>query len=186
MPAERLLGIVVTGSECTGKTTLAAGLARQFDTTWSPEHVRRFVEREGRAPRAEDVAAIARGQIAGEDRAAERATRLVVRDTDLVSTVVYATHYFGSCPGFVAFAARERLADLYLLCYPDVPWTADGLQRDRPEDREEIHGQFRDALARLGGRVVAIRGSWAERDTRARAAVDELLAEARGAGREGP
>lgn len=176
MPAAPLLRVVVTGSECTGKTTLAAGLARRFATAWSPEFVRGFVERLGRAPRAGDVEAIARGQLAEEDAAAGRAARLVVRDTDLVSTLVYARHYFGACPAWIESTARARLSDLYLLCRPDVPWTADGLLRDRPESRQQIHASFRDALDALGARVVEIQGTWAERDARAEVAVEELLA----------
>jgi NadR type nicotinamide-nucleotide adenylyltransferase len=178
MSAAPLLRVVVTGSECTGKTTLAARLAERQGAAWSPEYVRSFVEELGRPPRAADVEAIARGQIAGEDAAAKKADRLVIRDTDLVSTVVYARHYFGSCPGWVESAARARLGDLYLLCHPDVPWTADGLQRDRSEGREQIHGLFRDTLAAFGARVVAIRGPWADREARARAAVGDLLAAA--------
>jgi NadR type nicotinamide-nucleotide adenylyltransferase len=182
MSAAPLLRVVVTGSECTGKTTLAARLAERHETAWSPEYVRSFVEEIGRPPRATDVEAIARGQVAGEDAAAERADRLVIRDTDLVSTLVYARHYFPDCPAWVENTARARLGDLYLLCHPDVPWTTDGLQRDRPEGRQEIHGLFRDTLAVLGARVVAIRGSWTEREERARAAVEGLLAEARDRG----
>jgi NadR type nicotinamide-nucleotide adenylyltransferase len=171
------LVVVVTGSECTGKTTLAASLAGRYATAWSPEYVRAFVAEAGRAPRASDVEAIARGQIAGEDAAEKEASRLVVRDTDLVSTLVYARHYFGSCPAWIEQAARVRRGDLYLLCHPDVPWTADGLQRDRPESREQIHGVFGDTLASLGARVVAVRGSWDARHARAYAAVEELLSE---------
>ena len=73
-------------------------------------------------------------------------TRVVVKDTDLVSTVVYASHYYGSCPAWIERAARERLGDLYLLLHPDVPWVADGLQRDRPADRARLHQLFRERL----------------------------------------
>jgi NadR type nicotinamide-nucleotide adenylyltransferase len=176
------LVVVVTGSECTGKTTLARGLARSFGTAWSAEHARAFVEHERRAPQNGDVEAIARGQIAGEDAAAEAARRLVVRDTDLVSTAIYARHYFGACPAWIERAAAERKGDLYLLCHPDVPWVADGLQRDRSASRDEVHALFEDALRDLGTRVVAIRGPWPEREAAARAAVEALLEGARSSG----
>ena len=69
-----------------------------------------------------DVEPIARGQIAAEDRGAAEARGLLVLDTDLVSTTVYARHYYGSCPAWIEQAARDRRADLYLLCDIDVPW----------------------------------------------------------------
>lgn len=148
----RPLVVVVTGSECTGKTTMAAALAERFDAAWSREFAREYVDRNKTALGPSDVEPIARGQLAGE-RAAERAAALrqsqvVVRDTDLVSTSVYSRHYYGVCAGWIAAAARERLGDVYLLLLPDVPWVADGLQRDRPAegDRARMHALFREAL----------------------------------------
>jgi NadR type nicotinamide-nucleotide adenylyltransferase len=175
-PSVRLLRVVVTGSECTGKTTLAAFLAERYRTAWSAEFVRAYLDRKGAPLDASDVDAIARGQIAAEDEAALRARRLVVMDTDLVSTLVYSRHYYGSCPGWVERAAGERLGDLYLLLRPDVPWVADGLQRDRVEKREQMHALFREALLSLGTRHVEIAGTWRERRERAAREVDALLA----------
>jgi NadR type nicotinamide-nucleotide adenylyltransferase len=168
--------VVVTGSECTGKTTLAARLARRFEVPWSREYARILQEAKPSRLDALDVEPIARGQIALEDRArAEAGAALVVHDTDLVSTQIYARHYYGACPGWVEQAVRERRADLYLLCFPDVPWVADGLLRDSPHLREHIHGRFVLTLRELGARVVDITGPWAEREAVAIRAVERLL-----------
>ena len=45
-----MIRVVVTGSECTGKTTLATELAQHYDTVWVPEFLRQFVEEKGAAP----------------------------------------------------------------------------------------------------------------------------------------
>jgi NadR type nicotinamide-nucleotide adenylyltransferase len=178
----RPLAIVVTGSECTGKTTLAAELADRFEAPWSKEFVREYVDRKQAELDASDVEPIAEGQLAGEqaaDREAfSRRRALVVRDTDLYSTVVYSRYYYGSCPVWIAGAARARTGDLYLLLCPDVPWVADGLQRDRPDEeaRSHIHHQFHDTLVAAGARVVEIRGSWPERHAQAVAAIAALTA----------
>ena len=173
--ALRLLRVVVTGSECTGKTTLAAFLAERCQTAWSPEFARTYLEAKGAPLDATDVEAIARGQIAGEDLARGRARGIVVKDTDLVSTVVYSRHYYGGCPEWVARAASERLGDLYLLLHPDVPWRPDGLQRDRPEQREHMHALFREALRSLRARYADVVGTWKERRDRAVREVDDAL-----------
>ncbi len=176
----RPLTVVITGSECTGKTTLASALADRFGAPWSKEFAREYVDGKRAPLDASDVDPIARGQLAGEQGADGEATgrgcRMVVRDTDLYSTVVYSRHYYDACPGWIVEAAHARTGDLYLLLCPDVPWVADGLQRDRPDEeaRAQIHGLFRETLAAEGACVVEISGSWPERHEQAVTAIAAL------------
>jgi NadR type nicotinamide-nucleotide adenylyltransferase len=167
--------VVVIGSECTGKTTLAHELAHAYGTITSPEYARLYLDAKGPPLLADDVEPIARGQLAVEDEASAMASRLLFKDTDLVSTSVYARHYYGTCPRWIEDAARLRLGTLYLLMHPDVPWVADGAQRDRPAARQEVHALFAQVLVGYGADVTDIRGSWVERRAQARAAVDALL-----------
>ena len=169
--------IVVTGGECTGKTTLAKELAARWGTAWAAEAAREVALQRRVALGPEDVPVIARTHVrlANEAcRAAEESGRaLVFLDQDLLSTVVYARHYYGSCPPWIERLAAERVGDLYLLCHPDLPWSADGV-RDRPEARAEIHALFQAALAAAGARVVNVTGRGSEREALAAAAVAEL------------
>jgi NadR type nicotinamide-nucleotide adenylyltransferase len=166
-----VIRVVVTGSESTGKTELARALAAHYETVWSGEYVREYMDAKGAALDAADVEAIARGQIAAEEEAVARAARLVIHDTDLLSTVLYARHYYGGCPDWIERAAGERRADLYLLLDIDVAWAPDA-QRDRGDRREEMHALFAEGIP---GAVV-IRGTWEERRLRAIEAIDAFLA----------
>ncbi len=158
--------VCVTGPESTGKTTLARRIAEHAGTVWVPESSRAYAERIGRPLRASDVEPIAREHIARADAsstlASAHAARLLVLDTDLLSTVVYARHYYGECPRWIERAERERRADLYLLCDVDVAWVDDGV-RDRPTNRPAMFGLFARALARRSVPVVVIRGEWTAR-----------------------
>lgn len=154
--------VVVTGSECTGKSTVARELAAHFHAPCSDEFVREYLDQKGSPLEASDVEPIALGQIAGEDAAVACSGGIVVKDTDLLSTVVYARHYYGKCPAWVDDAALERAGDLYLLLRPDLPWLADG-QRDRPHAREEMHALFREALVNAGARFVEMGGMGSSR-----------------------
>jgi len=169
-----MIRVVVTGSECTGKTTLAQSLAAHLSTIWVPEFVRQFVEDKGAAPEYRDVEAIALGQIAMEDSIAAKAPTLLIQDCDLLSTIVYSHHYYGDCPQWIEQALLDRPADLYLLAGIDVPWVPDGDQRDRGDRREEMQGLFRHALESRDFRFVEIRGSWESRLDQAIAAIDRI------------
>lgn len=151
--------IVVTGSESTGKTTLARALAAALHTTWVPEFSREYAAARSGALTADDVAPIARGQVAREDAAlaAAGSHRPLVLDTDLLSTTVYAEHYYGHCPPWISAAARARRADLYLLCAVDLPWEADGV-RDQPAARHEVQARFAARLREVGALVLPVTG----------------------------
>ena len=170
--------IVLTGGECTGKTTLARALAKRYDTGWVPEAARAAALAKAGPLGPEDVGPIARAHVATADAALGEATRrerpAVFFDQDLLSTVVYARHYYGDCPPWIERLAAERLGDLYLLCPPDLPWTPDPA-RDRGDRREEIHALFAAALAKAGARVAHVAGTGQERVARAEAAVAAAL-----------
>lgn len=157
--------LVVTGPECTGKTTLAADLARTFDAPWLPEMARTYAAERasnGQLLTAADVDLIAQRAIVSEDAALTEQPPLLVLDTDLLSTVTYARHYYGASSAWLEGEARSRLAALYLLCAPDLAWTPDGI-RDRPEHREELFAEFERTLTEFGADVIVIRGTGGRR-----------------------
>jgi NadR type nicotinamide-nucleotide adenylyltransferase len=139
----RPLRICLTGPECTGKSELAQRLARELGVEWVPEFAREHAETCGHILTDEDVEPIARGEIANLDRANDD---LVILDTDLLSTVVYARHYYGACPAWIEEEARRRRADLYLLMDTDLPWTNDLARDPSDESREDLFDAFRATL----------------------------------------
>lgn len=170
-----MIRVVVTGSECTGKTTLAKALANHYQTVWVPEYVRIWVEEQGRAPQYQDVEAIAHGQIALEDSMAAETSRVLIQDCDLLSTLVYSRHYYGDCPLWIGQALLNRRPDLYLLADIDVPWVPDGDQRDRGDRREEMQGLFRQALKNRELEFLELQGSPEQRLSLAALDIDRLL-----------
>ncbi len=156
--------VVITGSECTGKTTLAREIAARLGAPCVAESSRAYAVARGGVLSAADVEPIARATIAAQHAAQHAAQdaggKSIVFDTDLVSTLVYARAYYGECPAWIEEECRAQLADLYLLCAPDIPWVADGI-RDRPSsaDRAAMHQSFADTLQAMGAHVVTVTGA---------------------------
>jgi nicotinamide riboside kinase len=159
------LVIAVVGAESTGKTTLAHALAARIGQETGlaccavPEFLREWCERVGRTPRVEEQSPIAAEQRRRIDAAA--ATHdVVVADTTPLMTAVYSRLVFGDrtleAPAGRWHAARVALT---LVTALDLPWVADGHQRDGEHVRapvdtllQELLAAHRIAWSRIGGR----------------------------------
>jgi NadR type nicotinamide-nucleotide adenylyltransferase len=167
--------VCLFGPESTGKSTLAARLAATFHTAMVPEYARVLLEAQGGRVTAEDILRIARGQAASEDALARQARGLLFCDTDLLTTRIWSETLFGSCPDWVCAEADRRSYDLYMLLDVDVPWVGD-MVRYLPDNRRGFFERCRRELEQRRRPYVVLRGSWEERFTAARAAVEALLA----------
>lgn len=172
------LRVAVVGAESTGKTTLARGLAERHATAWAPEFARAYLEERGGACLPGDLPPIARGQAEAEERAARDADRVLVCDTDLLTTELWGERYFGEVDGEVRRISSGRRYDLTLLCENDLPWVGDGL-RDSPGHRDWFRERFAAELAARGRRWVPVAGTGNARLAAAEAAVASLIGGAR-------
>ncbi|SDL46234.1 nicotinamide-nucleotide adenylyltransferase, NadR type [Maridesulfovibrio ferrireducens] len=137
--------IVILGSECTGKTTLAAKIAEHFKVDFAPEYLREYFEMKNGHLTINDAIPIAKGQLEKERKLELKGYCPLLCDTDIITSIVYSKYYFGKCPDWIETEAMKRGSTHYLLCDIDVPWTADG-QRDRPEEREYMQNLFLNEL----------------------------------------
>lgn len=145
------LRIAIVGAESTGKTTLAAQLAQRLahDTglsvAWVPETLREWCERTGRTPLAHEQAAILHAQHERIEAAAA-AHAVVVCDTTALMTAVYSRMIFDDRSlEPLALALHGRMA-LTLLTALDLPWVADGHQREGEHVREPVDVLLRELL----------------------------------------
>jgi len=167
--------IVITGAECTGKSTLTQALSGYYGEPWSSEFVRHYVNRLNRALCLDDLESIARGQLAQEDAGIHNAKRFILHDTNLLSSIIYANYYFGTVIDWLNDTFLSRNYTLYLLCLPDFPWIPDEGQRDSPDAQRHLHRQFKASLVELQLPHIEIGGSESERFSKAIKAIDEVL-----------
>ena len=174
-----LVKVVLFGPESTGKTTLSKQLARHYNTVWTPEFAREYLQKkwnnERKTCEISDLVPIAIGQMRLENKLAKRADKLLICDTDLLETKVYSEEYYG---GFVDEklnkASEENQYDLYLLTYVDTPWEEDDL-RDRPGRRLVMFTAFENALKKNQKNYILLKGDKETRLKVATAAIDEII-----------
>ncbi|WP_319764360.1 ATP-binding protein [Maridesulfovibrio sp.] len=153
-----MLRVVLTGSECTGKSTLAAKLAEHYKAEAVPEYLREYFALKNGNLTIDDVLPIARGQLRLEAEAAAKGSSPLICDTDIISSIVYASHYFGEYPQWLDDKFKTLAPSLYLLCDIDIPWQDDG-QRDMPEEREYMQNLFIEEFKKRGIPLQIISGS---------------------------
>jgi len=162
--------VAILGTASSGKTTLAAALARDYGTVWVPEYLREFVDTEQRIPVAQDQIHIARTQLAREAIAAPLAHRYLFCDTTPLMTAVYSRHYFYGVDAQLALLADAHQRDYAytLVTAPDIPWVADGLQRESEQVSVTINAMLMAELSQRGIAYQLVAGDPAQRLAQAR------------------
>ena len=147
--------IAVLGAESTGKTTLAAALPARLAqlsglrATWVPELLREWCERFGRTPQPHEQAPLMRAT--HERITAAAATHdIVVCDTTALMTAVYSQVVFGDASLRPRAIELQRRMHATLLMALDLPWVADGIQRDGPQVQPVVDTLLREWLAGAG------------------------------------
>ncbi|MEI7577450.1 MAG: AAA family ATPase [Armatimonadota bacterium] len=152
-----ILRVVIIGVESTGKSTLAAALAKALRTEWVPEYGREYSAQKTGTWETKDFVAIAKEQQRRESDAASSANQVLICDTNAVATSVWHRRYMGEYSDEVEGVATKDRVDLYLLTLPDFPFVQDGT-RDGEHIRHEMHEWFVRRLALQRTKVVEIGG----------------------------
>ena len=159
--------IAILGAECTGKTSLGLALVRQLPSLPSawifvPEYLREWCDQHHRTPRADEQPDIARQQIL---RIVSNATSgySVLADTTPLMTAVYSDVVFHDVSLYPEALEHHTTYDMTLVTGLDLPWRADGVQRDGSSMRTRIDEKLRDVLLRYQLPYMAIYGTGAGR-----------------------
>ncbi len=166
--------VCVFGPESTGKTTLARDLAAHYGTVAVPEYARTLFELSGGELTEANLLQVARGQLASEAALARKANKVLLCDTDVLTTTIWSQVLFGRCDPALLELVSQNPYDLTLLLDVDVPWVADPV-RYLPDQRHSFFEHCREALEQQGRHYVIVRGSWEQRLSLAVEAVDNLL-----------
>jgi nicotinamide riboside kinase len=140
--------IALLGAESTGKTSLCKRItlalqSLDLDVVAVPETLREWCDAKGRTPQVHEQAEIANQQA---ERIFSIASGWVVADTSPLMTAVYSDYIFQDKALYAQALQQQAQFDLTLVMGLDLPWVADGLQRDGAHVRESVDTLLRDAL----------------------------------------
>ena len=157
-----MLKIAVLGAECTGKSTLVAALAAQLRAQGArvavlDEGLRQWCADRGRTPRRDEQAGIVQDQLARLD--AVPACDYLVCDTTPLLTAVYSDLLFGDASLYAQAVQVQRAFHLNLLADTDLPWQADGIQRDGVAVQQRVDQCLRTVLHGYGLAYALVTGA---------------------------
>lgn len=160
-----LIRIALLGAESTGKTQLSLALAQALKDRGHavhlvPEYLRTWCDAQGRTPRPDEQRLIAQQQA---DAVLQHGQGTVIADTTPMMTAVYSHQLFNDTSLYAMAAAHQQLFDMTLVTGLDLPWVADGLQRDGPQVREPVDALLRAALQTAGVAYKVVYGQGPER-----------------------
>jgi len=173
---KKLKKVVIIGPESTGKSTLSEALAKHYGEPWVEEFAREYIDGLDREYHYEDLLEIAKGQLALEEKKAERANKLLFCDTDLHVLHVWSEHKYRKTDPWITSQISQREYDLYLLTDIDIPWEEDP-QREYPDPamRQFFYDWYERLMKGTGVPVIKISGNLAARKALSIEAIENFL-----------
>lgn len=149
------LAVALLGAESTGKTRLAQALAVQLQAQGLlvrvvPEVLREWCDAQGRTPKAHEQLGIAHTQAQRMHTALASQADWVIADTTPLMTAIYSELIFQDRSLHDFALHHHRVYQHTLLTGLDLPWIADGIQRDGPGVQPTVDARVRHALAQAG------------------------------------
>ena len=159
--------IALLGAESTGKSQLAYALAAHLCASGQraiaiDEYLREWCDEHERTPQQLEQTHIANEQQARIESAAA-VHDWVIADTTPLMTAVYSEFIFQDNSLHPAALAYQRSFDLTLITGLDMPWQADGIQRDGEHVRAPVDALLRQLLQSAGITFEVIYGQGDER-----------------------
>ncbi len=160
-----MIKIAILGTESSGKTTLATGIADYFKVNFIEEFAREYLEdfyqknqqenNQKQPYSLQDVENIAKQQYQNIQNYQQNSIqqnkkhqKLLIADTELIVTKIWSENSFKTVPKWILEHIEKQNFDLYLLTnYDDIAWEYDSLREHQdPNDRKMLFECYKNEL----------------------------------------
>ncbi len=153
---------VITGPECSGKTTLAESLGTLFQAPVIEETARRWLSTHPGQYTLNDVLYMAdlhfQEMVSGNFSAAG----VQISDTGMLEFIIWLKDKFDHTEPDIVRQFVELPVQYYLLCEPEMEWVPDPLRED-PERRTELFEMYRQFLVDAEKPFIIVSGTQEQR-----------------------
>lgn len=154
----KILRVILTGPESTGKTALASQLATKYEVNFIPEYARTYIEKLNRPYNYDDVLSIAMKQVEMMNYYSKNNNSILFIDTYLILTKVWFIRVYDRYPDWMDSEIEKTKDDLYLLCKPDIAWIQDGVRENGGVMRDILYRDYENELKKAKLNYVTIEG----------------------------
>lgn len=121
-----ITNVVFLGAPSTGKTTLTARLAQEYNTVWMPEYGREYweIHQIDRRLPLDQLVEIAEGHLEREEPLLYQARNYLFVDTNAITTYLFSLYYHGTVAQRLVDLTRYAVSryDMIFLCDMDIPY----------------------------------------------------------------
>lgn len=171
--------IAFLGPESVGKTTTSKKIAEYFNTEWVDEYGRYYCEEIKSDLVPDDFLNIAKGQIELEKSKINDANKVLICDTELITTKIFLDMYCPDCDisyhnKLSKLIEQQGVYDLYFLMDIDFEGVDDGTRRFLDKRKQHFETIKKELVSR-GLEFVVISGSFEEKEKKIISEIEKLM-----------
>jgi nicotinamide riboside kinase len=151
-----MVTILITGPECSGKTSLAQDLKNRLGGLMIVEAAREYLDGNEVYDQS-DLLEIAKLQNSSEAKARIENPNFLIADTGMLVLSIWSEEKYSHIDPWIESQLRKSEYDIVFLCRPDLPWEHDP-QRENPTDRDRLFNLYIDKLTALNRTYLIIEG----------------------------
>jgi HTH-type transcriptional repressor of NAD biosynthesis genes len=172
--------ICFVGPESTGKTTISQLMAKEYKTVYVPEYAASVINQQNGNFFSHNVEQVAIAQTRTETALTHMANKIMMCDTDVITTMVWSEILFGSYPPVLDSLIKNNHYDMTFLFSPDVPWIDDSHRKvlqnsENSETRMLFFNKIKAKLEFYDREYIVVSGNYVNRQNIVKEQIDNVI-----------